>query len=69
MGGKQASTQIRLKPWTHARLQALAEAEERPMNQVFDRVFTAYLKANHPELIAAHPEPEKRKKRAKGSGS
>lgn len=69
MGGKQASTQIRLKPWTYARLHALAAIEDRPLNQVFDRLFTAYLKANHPELITAHPEPEKRKRKGKGSGS
>jgi hypothetical protein len=70
MGRKpQKSTQVRLKAWTHARLQALAEIEDRDMNLVLDRVFTAYLKANHPELIAAHPEPEKPKRKGRGSGS
>ena len=70
MGRKpQKSTQVRLKPWTHARLQALAEIESRNMNLVLERVFTDYLRENHPGLITAHPEPEKPRRKAKGSES
>lgn len=62
---KQKSTQLRLKEHTHARLQALAEIEDRDMNSIIDRVFTAYLLENHPELIAAHPETVTSKKAPK----
>jgi predicted transcriptional regulator len=62
---KQKSTQIRLKEHTHARLQALAEIEGRDMNLIIDRVFTAFLQQNHPELITAHPEIVKSRKASK----
>lgn len=62
---QQKSTQVRLKEHTHARLQALAEIEGRDMNLIIDRVFTAFLLQNHPDLIAAHPEKVKSKKAGK----
>lgn len=62
---KQKSTQIRLKEHTHARLQALSEIEGRDMNLIIDRIFTAFLQQNHPNLIDAHPEKVKSRKRSK----
>lgn len=57
---KQRNCVVRLDDLTHLRLKAAAEAEDRDMSAVVERVLLAYFRAEHPEVISAitHvPEP------------
>ena len=57
---KQRNCVVRLDELTHLRLKAAAEAEDRDMSAVVERVLLAYFRAEHPEVISSvtHvPEP------------